>query len=140
MHDSYYPVERQMSTVAFPGVIPHAGSIIPRQRRHSTVSIGHLPPPMDAYRRPSSINIKFKRKGSFVAGISLPEAQSHVRLSNNDSYTIHDFHADTRGRILLKIRVGSLNIGLVIIWPNEYFLSIVVWVLVANVRDSRGEL
>ena len=49
--------------------------------------------------------IKFKRKGSFVAGIGLDEAQSHIRLSNNDAYSLYDFHADSRGRILLKVKV-----------------------------------
>lgn len=61
---------------------------------------------MDAYRRASSINIKFKRRGGIMAGISLAEAQGHVRLSNNDYYSIHDLHADRRSTIYLKIRVS----------------------------------
>lgn len=53
------------------------------------------------------MSIKFKRKGSFVAGIGLDEAQSHVRLSNNDGYSLYDLHADSRGSILLKVKVRS---------------------------------
>lgn len=63
---------------------------------------------MDSYRHPSSINIKFKRKGSFGAGISLGEAQDRIRLSGNDTYRMHDFHADSRNRILLRVRVSIL--------------------------------
>jgi len=59
---------------------------------------------MDAFRHPSSIHVKFKRKGAYTAGITLGEAQSHVRLSSNDSYSVHDFHANHRGRILLKVK------------------------------------
>ncbi|KAG6866490.1 hypothetical protein C0991_003034 [Blastosporella zonata] len=78
----------------------------PRHRRHSTVSYtAQGATMMDAYHgRPSSLKIKFKRKGSFTAGISLAEAQEHVRLSANDSYRMHDFHADGRGRVLLRIQ------------------------------------
>ena len=108
MRDSCYPVDRHISGVGYPGVVPHGGLDIPyRQRRRSTVSIGRVPPPMDMLRRPSTIGIKFKRKGAMHHGISLREAQSHVRLSNNDLYTVHDLHANHRGRILLKIRVST---------------------------------
>jgi hypothetical protein len=78
----------------------------PRHRRHSTVSFASQPTTIDPYRRPSSIHVKFKRKGGFTAGISLGEAQDHVRLSGNDSYRMHDLHADGRNRILLKVRVS----------------------------------
>jgi hypothetical protein len=85
---------------------------IPRRlRRHSAVSFS-LPPQMDMYRRPSSGVIKFKRKGALTPGITLGEAQSHVRLSNNDIYSVHDLHADPRGRILLKIRVCFILLGI----------------------------
>ncbi len=83
-----------------------------RHRRHSTVSYVAAPVGRDAYShyrhgtRPGSLAIKFKRKGAFMAGIGLDEAQSHVRLSNNDAYSVHDLHADGRGRILLKIKVS----------------------------------
>jgi hypothetical protein len=82
-----------------------------RHRRRSTASYVSPLSGRDAYAhyrhggRPGSLSIKFKRKGAFVAGIGLDEAQSHVRLSNNDAYSIHDLHADPRGRILLKIKV-----------------------------------
>ena len=79
----------------------------PRQRRHSTVSFAGIPPAIDPYRLPSSIHIKFKRKGSFVAGIGLDEAQSHIRLSGNDAFSFHDLHADSRRRIYLRIKVGA---------------------------------
>ncbi|KAF9452164.1 hypothetical protein P691DRAFT_661542, partial [Macrolepiota fuliginosa MF-IS2] len=80
-----------------------------RHRRHSAVSFV-TPSGRDAYSqyrhgtRPGSLSIKFKRKGAFMAGIGLDEAQSHVRLSNNDAYSMHDLHADPRGRILLKVK------------------------------------
>jgi hypothetical protein len=79
-----------------------------RSRRHSAVSFTSGRDAYSQYRfggRPGSLSIKFKRKGAFMAGIGLDEAQSHMRLSNNDAYTIHDLHADPRGRILLKIKV-----------------------------------
>ncbi|THV05386.1 hypothetical protein K435DRAFT_104223 [Dendrothele bispora CBS 962.96] len=97
----------------FPDVPPRPLSAMSmgRQRRHSTVSFMQVPrpPPMDVYRRASSIQIKFKRRGSLLAGISLLEAQSHARLSNNDAFTIHDLHADRKCAILLKIRWAGYN-------------------------------
>jgi len=94
-----------MSAVGYTNPIPHTMPL--RQRRHSAVSFSDRPPPMDAYRRPSSIDIKFRRKGSYNRGITLREAQSHIRLSHNDSYTVHDLHSDRNGQILLKIRVSA---------------------------------
>jgi hypothetical protein len=61
---------------------------------------------MDAFRRASGVHIKFKRRGGFMAGISLAEAQGYTRLSNNDYYSIHDLHVDRRNTIYLKIRVS----------------------------------
>jgi hypothetical protein len=101
--DAYYQDERPLSAIGYPPVIPHTAR---RPRRHSTVTFSDLPPPMDSYRRPSTIDIKFKRKGSCISGISLGEAQGHIRLSNNDVYTVHDLHANHRGRVLLRIRVS----------------------------------
>ncbi|KAF8974419.1 hypothetical protein BDZ97DRAFT_1900086 [Flammula alnicola] len=97
--DSYYD-GRQMSMS-----MGHSGSMImPRARRHSTVSFA-APPAIDPYRVPSAIHLKFKRKGSFTTGIGLDEAQSsRIRLSGNDAYTFHDLHADSRGRIYLRIK------------------------------------
>ncbi|KAF9008804.1 hypothetical protein BDQ17DRAFT_1422005 [Cyathus striatus] len=94
IRDSYFPDQ----------MTPMTPMVRPRPRRHSTVSYVSRPPPLDTYRRPSGIHIKFKRKGSLTAGIGLDEAQSRVRLSGNDSYSMYDLHADSRGRILLRVR------------------------------------
>lgn len=81
-----------------------------RHRRHSGVSFVSPLTGRETYShyrhgdRPGTLNIKFKRKGAFMAGIGLDEAQSHIRLSNNDAYSLHDLHADSRGRILLKVK------------------------------------
>ncbi|KAF5358775.1 hypothetical protein D9758_008579 [Tetrapyrgos nigripes] len=90
-------------------VRPLSSMGMPRSRRDSAVSFVGVPrpPPMDTYRRNSSIQLKFKRRGSLLAGISLLEAQSHDRLSNNDSYSIYDLHADRKNTIMLKIRVSD---------------------------------
>ncbi|KAL0580905.1 hypothetical protein V5O48_001099 [Marasmius crinis-equi] len=113
-HDMYsgaMPIAHRVMSTAY-----HDGDYFPdtrsRSRRHSTVSIGSVvprPPPLDAYRRNSSIQIKFKRRGSLLAGVSLAEAQSHVRLSSNDSYTVHDLHADRHNSILLKVKWSGYN-------------------------------
>ncbi|KAF8913718.1 hypothetical protein CPB84DRAFT_1741656 [Gymnopilus junonius] len=101
--DPYY-ADRQVA-------MPHAGMahsnsmIMPRARRHSTVSFTARPPGLDQYRVPSSLHLKFKRKGSFSSGIGLDEAQSRsIRLSGNDAYSFHDLHADSRGRIYLRVK------------------------------------
>jgi hypothetical protein len=84
----------------------HAGSMIaPRRRRHSAVSFAARPSTIDPYRMSNGIHLKFKRKGSFTSGIGLDEAQQRIRLSGNDAYTFHDIHADSRGRIYLKVKV-----------------------------------
>ncbi|KAK7015523.1 hypothetical protein VNI00_019104 [Paramarasmius palmivorus] len=109
---------RRMSTayhdrdMYYPEIRPTSAMGMPRSRRHSTVSTVSLvprAPPLDAYRRASSIQIKFKRRGSLLAGVSLAEAQSHVRLSSNDSYTSYDLHADRRNTILLKVKWAGYN-------------------------------
>ncbi|KAJ3773963.1 hypothetical protein FB446DRAFT_787308 [Lentinula raphanica] len=101
MRESYYPdIRRPVSAMSV------------RPRRHSAVSAMSrvpLPPPLDAFRRASSIHIKFKRRGSLMAGISLAEAQGYARLSNNDYYSLHDLHADRRHTIFLKIRWAGYN-------------------------------
>lgn len=51
--------------------------------------------------------IKFKRKGGFRSGITLGEAMSDAHLSQNHEYSLYDLNADGRGRIILKIRVGT---------------------------------
>lgn len=82
---------------------PMTPMIRPRHRRHSTVSFSNNLQYIDGHRT-SSVNIKFKRKGAFTAGITLTEAQGHIRLSSSDSYTVHDLHADRRGTVLLKVK------------------------------------
>ncbi|KAJ7179488.1 hypothetical protein C8R46DRAFT_1173783 [Mycena filopes] len=49
------------------------------------------------YRAPSSMHIKFKRKGALLAGINLG-------CRGNDAYTVQDLHADWRRRIYLRVR------------------------------------
>ena len=100
MDEPYYD-ERSLSL----GHHAMSSMAYPRHRRHSTVSFATMPSAVDPYRLPSSIHIKFKRKGSFTAGIGLEEAQSHIRLSGNDAYSFHDLHADSRRRIYLRIKV-----------------------------------
>ncbi|KAK2466420.1 hypothetical protein APHAL10511_002062 [Amanita phalloides] len=84
-----------------------AGSVpasFPRHRRHSNASFAVRPQVMDQFRFSGTHQIKFKRRGAFSAGVSLSEAQSHIRLSNNDHYTLYDLNADGRATILLTIR------------------------------------
>jgi len=104
VRESYYPEERRISpALSHSSVIPN--SAVPlRQRRHSTSVAFEHAPPMDTFRRLSSITIKLKRKGAFRSGITIGDAQSNVRLSGADSYTFRDFNADIRGRISLKIK------------------------------------
>ncbi len=94
----------------YPGgqLVPALGSMplsLPRHRRRSSVSFVTRPPLLDQYRLSGSHQIKFKRKGAFSAGITLAEAQSHIRLSNNDHYTLRDLNADGRDSVLLTVRV-----------------------------------
>ncbi|PPQ79497.1 hypothetical protein CVT25_003379 [Psilocybe cyanescens] len=103
MEDPYYD-DRQMS-MSYPSSMSHSNSMVmPRLRRHSTVSFATRPQGLDAYRVPSALHLKFKRKGSFSSGIGLDEAQQRIRLSGNDAYTFHDLHADSRGRIHLRVK------------------------------------
>lgn len=88
-----------------------AGSVAPwtpglsRRRRHSSVSARSLGRGA-SMRMSSTVAVKFRRKGGFRSGITLGEAMASVRLSGNDSYTFHDLNVDSRGRIILKIRVS----------------------------------
>uniref|UniRef100_A0A8H8CKR6 DUF6741 domain-containing protein n=1 Tax=Psilocybe cubensis TaxID=181762 RepID=A0A8H8CKR6_PSICU len=103
MDDPYYD-DRQMS-MSYPSSMSYSTSaVMPRSRRHSTVSFATRPQGLDAYRVPSALHLKFKRKGSFSSGIGLDEAQQRIRLSGNDAYTFHDLHADSRGRIHLRVK------------------------------------
>ncbi|KAJ7873336.1 hypothetical protein B0H14DRAFT_145417 [Mycena olivaceomarginata] len=107
LHEPYYADDMQLPVArnALAPIINYPNT--PRRhRRHSTVSYSALPPVVDGgYRPPHSMNIKFKRKGSLLAGISLGDAQStRTRLSGNDAYTLQDLHADYRRRIHLRVR------------------------------------
>ncbi|RXW25852.1 hypothetical protein EST38_g64 [Candolleomyces aberdarensis] len=82
--------------------------VLPRSRRNSAVSLMSLPG-ADGFRRGTGHRIKFKRKGTLMGGIGLDEAQSRVRLSNNDSYSFHDLHSDHHRRILLKVKWAGYN-------------------------------
>jgi len=98
--DSYYGEEGI-------GMVPMSSG---RRRRASSVGPGLAfdmrggAPPMDPYRRPSSLVIKLKPKGAYRSGLTIGDAQSNVRLSGNDAYTFRDLNADMRGRIAMKIR------------------------------------
>ena len=99
-HDAYYDDTAGYSAPWTPG--------LSRRRRHSSVSARHRPA-LDSFRRMSNTLIKFRRKGGFRSGISLGEAMASVRLSSNDAYTFQDLNVDSRGRIILKIRVSMLS-------------------------------
>ena len=109
MEEPYYDDRSQMGMGTMHAAMGHPASmgsmIMPRARRHSQVSFAARPPALDPYRVPSAIHIKFKRKASFTSGIGLDEAQQRIRLSNNDTYSFHDLHADSRRRIYLRIKV-----------------------------------
>lgn len=94
--DAYYDETAGYATPWTPG--------LSRRRRQSSVSMRSRPQ-LDSFRRVSSTLIKFRRKGGFRSGVSLGEAMANVRLSGNDSYTFHELNVDTRGRIILKVRV-----------------------------------
>jgi hypothetical protein len=95
----------------YPGnqLVPAFGSMAlthTRRRRRSSVSFVTRPPVLDQHRLSGSHQIKFRRRGAFSAGITLAEAQSHTRLSNNDHYTMRDLNADGRATVLLTVRVS----------------------------------
>ena len=100
--DTYYDDTAGYNTPWTPGMT--------RRRRHSSVSMRSRPA-LDSFRRLSSTLIKFRRKGGFRSGVSLGEAMANVRLSGNDSYTFHELNVDSRGRIILKIRVSLWSCG-----------------------------
>ena len=103
LEEPYYD-DRQLAMSH--SAMSHPGSMIaPRRRRRSTVSFAARPSAIDPYRMPSGIHLKFRRKGSFASGIGLDEAQQRIRLSGNDAYSFHDIHADSRGRIYLRVKV-----------------------------------
>ncbi|TFK73017.1 hypothetical protein BDN72DRAFT_256885 [Pluteus cervinus] len=105
--EPHYYDDRVMATPAIvaPPMLHPSISTGVRPRRHSSVSYS-VPPAqtVDPYYRPNGTHIKFKRKGAFTAGITLPEAQSRVRLSGNEAYSVYELHPDNRGSILLRVR------------------------------------
>jgi len=112
-----YSYSRPVTPHALTHAIPSTTVVVPpppmRHRTHSGVSYVSPLNGRETYShyrhgdRPGNLSVKFKRKGAFMAGIGLDEAQSHIRLSNNDAYSLHDLHADSRGRILLKVKVNG---------------------------------
>ncbi|KAJ7477086.1 hypothetical protein B0H11DRAFT_1289961 [Mycena galericulata] len=107
LREPYYADDMQLPVTrnALTPMVGFGNTSRPRHRRHS-VSYSALPPMVDGgYRAPNSMHIKFKRKGSLLAGINLGDAQStRTRLSGNDAYSIQDLHADWRRRIHLRVR------------------------------------
>lgn len=115
IRESYYPEDGPSGMAMMPmSSMSSSGS---RRRRHSVV--GPPPgvafdmrshhsgaPPMDPYRRQSSLVIKLKPKGAYRSGLTIGDAQANVRLSGNDAYSFRDLNADVRGRIAMKIRVS----------------------------------
>ncbi|KAJ7122792.1 hypothetical protein C8R44DRAFT_704526 [Mycena epipterygia] len=107
LREPYYADDMQLTRNALTPMVGFGNTARSRPRRHSTVSYSALPPNVidGGYHAPSSMHIKFKRKGALMAGINLSDAQStRTRLSGNDAYTIHDLHADRRRRIYLRVR------------------------------------
>ncbi|KAI9001302.1 hypothetical protein BD414DRAFT_404170 [Trametes punicea] len=106
----------------------HYGTPYMRRRRSSmSRSLSRMGrPALDGYRRMSSMVIKFKRKGGFRSGITLGEAMSDAHLANNYDYTVYDLNADSRGRIILKIKWTGYN-------PMTYELPV-------DTYDGRVEL
>lgn len=84
-----------------------AGYATPHRRR--SLSYGAMNPYGSGYAHMGSGIIKFRHRGSMRSGISLVDAMSHTRLSNNEAYKWHDLNPDSRGRILLKIRVRNMD-------------------------------
>lgn len=106
--ETFYAEEQSYNPMSSSAMVPYS-----RSRRRSSVSfVGGRPPSLnlDPYRRPSNMNVKFKFKGSLIAGVPLLEAQSrHIRLSGNDDYTLQDLHADNRRCLLLKVKWVNFN-------------------------------
>lgn len=64
----------------------------------------------DPYHRPGgNVTIKFRLKGSNHHGISVAEALERARLSQGNSYLMHDIAPDMYGKISLKVRVRLLS-------------------------------
>jgi len=97
-------------------IIPSAPPMTPypshysgkRMRRASSVgpgAMGFAGIVGDPYHRPGgNVTIKFRLKGSNHHGISVAEALERVRLSQGNSYLMHDIAPDMYGKISLKVR------------------------------------
>ncbi|KAF7331735.1 hypothetical protein MKEN_00053300 [Mycena kentingensis (nom. inval.)] len=60
---------------------------------------------MASYRPPGGLQIKFKPKKSWFAGVNLIEAQStRTKMSGNDLYSLSDLHANYNRRIYLRVQ------------------------------------
>jgi hypothetical protein len=97
-------------------IIPSAPPMTPypshysakRMRRASSVgpAMGYAGIVGDPYHRPGgNVTIKFRLKGSNHHGISVAEALDRVRLSQGNTYLMHDIAPDMYGKISLKVRV-----------------------------------
>ncbi len=64
----------------------------------------------DPYRRPGGhVTVKFRLKGAGHSGISVSEALERARLSQGNSYLLHDVSMDGTGKISLRIRVRLIS-------------------------------
>ncbi|PBK73014.1 hypothetical protein ARMSODRAFT_953468 [Armillaria solidipes] len=100
---SYYRAHQQRLPSNYTSTPRPVVVSMPRQRRHSAVSFSSGG--LETYHRASELRVKFKRKGAFMNGVSLADAQSHnIRLSGNDSYHVRDLHPDRRDNIYLLIK------------------------------------
>lgn len=79
-----------------------------RPRRSSSLSYRSVSPAFaDPFRGRSTPIVVFKRKGAFMAGVSLGEAQANVLLAGSDSYTFSELGVDHRSKIYVKIVVRT---------------------------------
>jgi hypothetical protein len=94
-HPSQYSAKRsrRASSVGPGGGMGYMGIVGDPDRRQPT---GHT-------------TIKFRLKGSQYPGISVKEALERARLSQGNSYLMHDVSMDMSGKISLKIRVRFIS-------------------------------
>jgi uncharacterized protein DUF6741 len=84
-----------------------------RTRRASSIGpggMGYAGIVGDPFRRPGGhVTVKFRLKGATHSGISVSEALERVRLSQGNSYLLHDVSMDASGKISLRIRVRLIS-------------------------------
>lgn len=80
-------------------------------RRSSSLSYRSRSPFADPFRGRSTPIVTFKRKGAFMAGVSLGEAQANVKLAGSDTYTYSELGVDHRGKIYVKIAVSTIGVN-----------------------------